>query len=113
MAISHKGFHVDVLTFNSNSRIQENVPVTLHENDNCTIAQPGSDFIGIAVHYRDGLVGVQTEGYVEVAYSGEAPSFGYCGLVSGGNNGVKKSDSGQAYRVIKVDTENKNVGFLL
>ena len=112
MSISYKGFNANVITMASDSNIKENCPVVPTADNRCEAASNGTNFIGISVHRRSELVSVQVEGYVEVKYTGTAPTYGYCGLVSAGF-GVKVAENGVKYRVIKVDTDNSIVGFLL
>lgn len=116
MSISFNGYKTDVLTFeNENAKIS--YPVTVNAASKAVKAAAESDFIGVCVIERNGLAGVQTDGYVEMNYSSTAPGTGVAYLVSDGNGGVKvpssSSNAKKAYKVVKVDTSNKIVGFIL
>ncbi len=76
------------------------------------VCASGEEFFGVISHVRDGAAGVQTAGYVELAYTGTAPSVGWTGLVANGTGGVKTGD-GHEFLVISVDTTNMIVGFWL
>ena len=113
MAISHKGFHTDVITLNTEGVVRENAPVTVIDGDSCKTALLNEDFIGVVVNIRDDLASVQVAGYVETSYTGTAPSLGFTGLCGTNGNFVKASDTAVKYRVLKVDTVNRIVGFIL
>ena len=53
------------------------------------------------------------EGYAELEYTGADPTLGYCHLISAGTNGVKIGEGSKKYKVLKVDTATKTVGFIL
>lgn len=110
--ISYKGFNVKVLTFDAENGVK-NRPVVLDNNGLLKPAEIDDDFIGICTSFREKCAGVQMQGYIELPYSGEKPSFGYCKLSADGNGGVKTTSSLTAkyYRVIKAD--DKTVGFIL
>jgi hypothetical protein len=114
MSISYNGYNVQVLTAeNENATI--GYPVTLQSNK-IIKATSGAPFIGVCVAVRGDYASVQTEGYIELSYEGTAPKLGYCSLVSKGNGKVVSADVStgmKAYKVLKVDTDNCTVGFLL
>lgn len=109
---SYNGFHTDVITLQAQGEVK-GVAVTINTDGVCVPAEEGDDFIGIAVNQREDMAGVQTEGYAETEYTGSAPTYGYCGLAAAADGKVAASDSAQTYKVIKVDTDNHIVGFIL
>lgn len=111
--ISYKGFNEGVLTFkDTNTRV--GYPVSITESNESREAINGNDFIGVCVGKADNYITAQLSGYVELKYTGAEPVRGYSGLVSNGNGGVKTASSAaHSYKVIKVDTENSIVGFIL
>ena len=116
MSISFKGYGEKVLTFKT-TLTEAGVPVIAGTDNKAYRASVEKDFIGIT-RYADGqYAGVIVDGYVEVPYTGSAPLYGFCNLVSNGANAVKTASSSttsnHVVRVLKVDTENKIVGFIL
>lgn len=111
--VSYKGFNQGVLTFKANG-VQIGAPVSIDMNGNAVKAINGNEFVGICVGVHDGYATVQISGYVEIKYSGSISASGYAALVSDGKNGVKSSTTNLArYKMIKNDTENNVVGFIL
>ena len=111
-----KGYGENVLTFETEIT-DVGVPVTLNSNGEVSKAAAGNDFIGFTSSADGKIAGVIIDGYVEAPYTGTAPSYGFCALVSNGTNGVKTADSGATskhiVRVLKVDKGNEIVGFIL
>ena len=116
MSISFNGYKTEVLTF-ENENAEISYPVTVNSASRSIKASAESNFIGVCVTERNDLAGVQTDGYVELHYSSTAPGTGMVYLVADGNGGVKvpssSSNAMKAYKVLKVDTVNKTVGFIL
>ena len=52
-------------------------------------------------------------GYVELHYTGAAPTVGYAALAADGSGGVKVLEDGREYLVVSVDTEAQTVGLFL
>lgn len=112
--ISFNGFDEKVLTFNGTG-VTEGALVTLKDSAMVENSANSEEFIGVCVGcVNDSYVTVQVSGYMELKYSGEAPKLGYTALVANGTDGVKASSSGKnVCRVLKVDTVNSTVGFIL
>lgn len=90
------------------------IPVVVGENSEVSKAAADKDFIGVAVSANGEFAGVILNGYTELPYTGTAPAFGFCALAANGTGGVKTStSSNHIVKVIKVDTVNKTVGFIL
>ena len=116
MSISFKGYGENVLTFQA-SLTNVGVPVIINGNYMVSSAPAEKDFVGITCSADGKYTGVIMNGYVEVPYTGGAPAFGYVNLVANGSGGVKvpasATSSNHIVRVIKVDTSNNIVGFIL
>lgn len=116
MSISFKGYGENVLTFNSKAS-KIGVPVRIDEDREVREASAENDFIGVTSSIDGKMAGVIMDGYVELPYTGNKPTYSYCYLVANGSGGVKMPASGTTsnhiVRVLTVDTENKIVGFIL
>lgn len=118
--ISYNGYNANVISMSAETEIEKNVPVTVDPDGVCEAAAADADFIGVSVNKRQNIVSVQTEGYVTLPFSGDAPTTGFCGLVSDGNGGVKVSaEAAKQYKVLSViyDDDDESitpvVGFML
>lgn len=76
-------------------------------------ATAGEGFCGVISDVRGGAAAVQLRGYVEVAYTGTAPSCGWAILAADGAGGVKTAESGHEFLVVNVDSEAGTVGLWL
>ena len=116
MPISFKGYGENVLTFNT-TLTKIGVPVSVSTECKVVEAAADKDFIGITCYADGEFAGVIMDGYVEMTYTGSSPTLGYCNLVANGSGGVKAAASGAGsnhiVRVLKVDTDNKIIGFIL
>ena len=112
MIYDFKGFNENVITLPAAEGLAAGNPVTIASGD-ASPANANSDFVGICTGVADGVATVQVSGYVEIAATGVS-SYGYAGIVSNGSGGVKKSDSAvrKAY-IIKIDSTNNKIGFIL
>lgn len=115
MSISYNGYNSSTLTFEAGSGLTAGAPVTLNSDGQAVCASADDYFIGVCTAVREGWASVQTDGYVEVKYSGTAPSKGVGALVTGANKTVAKGGEGDValYKILNVDTTNSIVGFIL
>ena len=114
MSISFKGYNTSTLTFPAASSLAAGMPVTVNSDGAAAPASAEQDFIGICTAIREGWASVQTDGYVESVYSGDAPTLGMCALTTASGNKIAAADEGGIpYKVLSVDTVNKTVGFIL
>lgn len=111
--ISFKGFNNNCMTFNAGESAEIGAPAALDENGKIVNAEADEKFLGVICNVRNGITGVQLEGYTELKYTGSAPTLGWDSLSADGNGGVKVDANGVPYRVLKVDTTAKTVGFIL
>lgn len=114
MKISYNGYNNNVITMkNFDAKIGHLVSVNQDgEAVTCALGKP---FIGVCVSLRDGIVGIQTDGYIELPYE-SLPEYGMCCFVSGSSTSVNTAEFAtalKAYKVLKIDTVHKTVGFLL
>lgn len=111
--ISYNGFNSQHITMPGS--IAETGIVVKFDEHGCVNANTGDVFDGVCVKSDDTYSSVQVEGYIECKYTGTAPGYGYKNLVASTNGAVKVGTdaNGPMRRVLKVDTTNKIVGFIL
>ena len=116
MSFSYQGYGENILTFKS-KLTKVGLPVTITRENEVIQASAESDFIGVTCYADGNMVGVIIDGYIEMPYTGVAPSFGCTYLVSNGSNGVKSPGSSttskHSVRVLKIDPSSSTVGFIL
>ena len=138
--ISFNGYNENTLTFQGTATV--GYPVKISDGL-VADAENGEDFIGIAVGVHGDYVVVQLDGYVEMSTDGSSFSYGYGGLLATGDGNVtavstesSTSDSEDSeddasdestesdgsstststaheYKIIKIDSDNNTVGFIL
>lgn len=108
-----KGYGDNVLTFKCSNTTHAGDAVKMESSGKITATSDGNTFIGICTNVRNDYAGVQLNGYVEMKYSGTAPTLGYSKLVAAGPNTVKTASAGRDYLVINIDTASSTVGFIL
>ncbi|MEG0777242.1 MAG: hypothetical protein RR147_00935 [Oscillospiraceae bacterium] len=116
MKVSFEGIGENVVTFYNKAAAGSAVvgaPVKMTGNGEVGVCVDGDKFIGLAIACDAGLAAVQTEGYVQMKYSGVAPTIGFGILVGDGAGKVKSAAAGREYLVVDVDTANTSVGFML
>ena len=69
----------------------------------------GDAFCGFVEEVKNRRAAVQIEGFVEVPYTGTAPTRGYVKLSSDGKGGVKVDSNGKEYLVAELDTDNSTI----
>ena len=74
-------------------------------------AAGGEAFQGLCLWQRDGIAGVQVDGFVTLPYTGSAPTVGFCILAANGSGGVQTSASGISRMIVDVDSVQKTVTF--
>lgn len=113
LTLSYKGFNDNVLSFKTDMT-ETGFPVQMETSQRIKRAIKGQDFIGVITSADGTIAGVQVDGYVELKYSGSAPNYGFCALVSDGNDGVQVSaTSKHVVRVIMIDENTNTVGVIL
>ncbi|MEG0035382.1 MAG: hypothetical protein RR743_01855 [Oscillospiraceae bacterium] len=117
MKVSFEGIGENVVTFYNKAAAGSAVvgaPVKMTGNGEVGVCVDGDKFIGLAIACDAGLAAVQTEGYVQMKYSGaEAPKVGFAMLAAAAEGKVKTAAAGREYLVVDVDTANTSVGFML
>lgn len=115
MSISFNGYKNNTVTM-ENERAAVGYPVALNSAGKVIAANDGVAFIGVCVAVRGDICCVQTDGYIELRFSGTAPSCGFSGFTADGGGGVKAVSAATApkvYTVVKVDENKKTVGFIM
>ena len=113
MSVSFGGMGEMFATFKTDGTAEAGKAVQMQDNDTVAVCGAGGKFIGIAADTAgDGYATVQLKGYTEMAYAGTAPTVGFCSL-AGAAEGVAVSENGREYLVVRVDTANKTVGFIM
>ncbi len=115
MSISYRGYEANTITFEAGEGLAIGMPVTVGATGAAVPADEDDYFIGICTAIRNEWASVQTSGYTEVAYSGDAPSLGLSALTADGEGAVKAGEEGSLalYKVLKTDTAAGTVGFIL
>ena len=134
--ISFNGYNENTLTFQGTATV--GYPVKISDGL-VADAENGEDFIGIAVGVHGDYVVVQLDGYVEMSTDGSSFSYGYGGILATGDGNVTavstestsdsedesdestESDTSSSsststaheYKIIKIDSDNNTVGFIL
>lgn len=115
MNISFKGYKNNTLTVEADGSLTVGVPVTLSAEGKAIAAGENKDFIGVCTAIRNGWASVQTDGYIELKYTGTAPKCGIEKLSAAGSGKVKVTtgDAYAYYKVLSVDSDETTVGFIL
>lgn len=115
MSISFKGYDTKYITVDNNNFNNGDLVSVNVTSNSFQKALDGANFIGKVVAVRDDLATVQEQGYVETKYIGADPTDTYAKLVSANNGNVKIDDvkAMNTYKIVKIDKENKIIGFLI
>ena len=114
MKVSFEGIGEQLISFAAANGTTKNEFVKISANG--TVAKCSADdvFAGYCVKTEAGFADVMTHGYIEVGYTGQtAPSVGYGTLTAAGSGKVQADEDGREYLIIKVDTTNAVVGFIM
>ena len=115
MKVSFEGIGENVVTFyNSKSAAAvAGAPVKMSGNGEVSLCADGDRFFGAALACDADFAAIQTDGYIELSYTGAAPTIGFAKLVSNGAGGVNTAEAGGEFMVVDVDTVSKTIGFML
>lgn len=72
-----------------------------------------TEFHGYCQHVKNNAAAVVVSGVVTAGYTGDAPTVGFCQMVSDGAGGVKLGTSVKDRLVLAVDSDNKSVTFMI
>ncbi|MEG2234619.1 MAG: hypothetical protein RRZ42_08300 [Oscillospiraceae bacterium] len=109
---SFKGFNESMLTFPTDSKIETGVPVKISTDSKAVPCATTDTICGVIAASSIDAASVQLSGYVELPYTGTAPTFGYTNICANAGGGVTVGGS-HIVLVIKVDTTAKICGFIL
>ena len=113
MAISFDAIGERYVTFFAGQTAEDGKLCKMTANGTVGNCAANDDFCGVITQVRGGTASVLMNGYVELPYTGSAPSLGYSVLVAGASDSVKSAESGKTYLVVNVDTTAKTVGLFL
>lgn len=116
MKVSFEGIGESVITFynDGDNGAVAGVPVKISGNGEVSACGAGERFFGVALAGEGDFAAVQVQGFVQLIYSGNAPSVGFVQLAADGSGGVKavEADGGE-FLAVEVDTTNKILGVML
>ncbi|MGI6270629.1 MAG: hypothetical protein ACOYKJ_08905 [Candidatus Howiella sp.] len=110
--ICFRGYNESMTTFKAADGLTVGMPVIVTANATVGKGTAGAAICGVARSVREGIASIQTNGYVELPYTGTAPTLGVGSLVCDGDGGVK-TGTGRSVVIVEVDTTNSTVGFIL
>lgn len=115
MKVSFEGIGESVITFynSKTAAAGAGAPVKMSGNGEVSVCADGDRFFGVALACDTDFAAVQTDGYVELAYTGTAPAIGFAKFVSNSAGGVKTAETGGEFLVVDVDTVSKTIGLML
>lgn len=114
MSISFNGFNEQVLTFKTETELAAGTLVKMSGNGTVAACANGDKIIGVVLSCRDNLACVQVGGYINLPYSGTAPTTGYCGICAASATKIKTdSSAGKLLAVFDTDTTAATAGILL
>ena len=82
MKVSFEGVGEQVLSFNKASGVTKGALVKMSANSTVKACDAGDRFMGVCIASGDAFAEVKTAGYVELGYSGTAPTVGYATLAA-------------------------------
>ena len=114
MKVSFEGIGEQVISFEAASGTQKNEFVKISANNKVANCSADDVFAGYCINTEAGFADVKTHGYIEVPYTGTtAPTVGFATLTAAGSGKVQADEDGREYLVIKVDSTNAVVGFIM
>ena len=112
MAITFGEIGKQYVTFESDDAEAGQV-CKMSANGTVTVCEEDDGFIGVVDSIRGGFASVVLNGYVELPYSGTAPSVGFATLLADGEGGVCADEDGREYLIVNVDTTAGKIGLFL
>ena len=116
MNVSFEGVNEQVLSFKSatgDAAAEKGKFAAMSDNFTVAVCAANSVFVGMCINKVDNFADIMTRGYMECKYSGTAPKLGYVKLACASADTVASADAGREVLVLKVDTANKTVGFIM
>lgn len=113
MSVAFDGIGRSVLTFQAGD-VKKGDVAAMSANDTVAKAASGAVPVGVVLNKRQDWAAVQVKGYVELPYSGTAPTVGWNKLAADGNGGLRTAtDKGRDCLVVRVDTAENKMGLFL
>lgn len=114
MAISFQAIGQKQVSFAAAETAKAGKVCKLSGNGTVDVCAAGENFCGLITDVRGGVAAVSMAGYVELSYSGTAPTVGYNTLAADGKGGVKVvTTGGRSLLVAAVDSTNSVAGVFL
>lgn len=113
MKTAFHGLGQQLATFETAATADDRGKVCKMTGGGVAASAAGEDVCGVICDVRGGAAAVQLRGYVEVAYSGTAPTCGWCKLCADGNGGVKTGTGAHEFLVVSVDETASTIGLWL
>ncbi len=113
MAVSFQSIAQQCATFYADEGIATGIPCMMEENNKVCPCDTAEPFIGVILDQRAGLATVALTGFVEVTFSGTAPTLGYCSMAANGNGGVQCLEGEKKYLVVSVDENSSKAVIML
>ena len=113
MNISIKGYGENAATFRVQGLVCAGHTVKVSDNLTVSPCEEADKFMGVALNVKGEYACVQSEGSVELDYSGTAPVAGYCMLAADGKGGIAVNENGREYLVVSVDTAKSKAVIIL
>lgn len=108
MSVSYDGIGYLAVTMPADNCVEGQV-CTLSTAGKAAACSSAGMFCGVVTQVENSMASVQLEGFVEVGYSGTAPTTGMITLAANGSGGVAVNTSGRVYLVVSVDTTAKTI----
>lgn len=114
MRVSYEGIGQWAATF-ACGQVAEGQMVKISGGGAVNACAAGDGFCGqvLSVGRDGGACAVALGGMVTAAFSGTAPTLGWCGLTADANGGVQAASTGRSYLVVDVDETAGTVTFAL
>lgn len=111
--VSMEGIGNQNITFCFDAAPKVGYPCAMASNYRICDAAADAAFFGVTQRLYNGYASVQTAGYVELPYTGTAPTVGWATLAADGSGAVKTAETGNRCLIVMVDKTNSKVGLFL
>lgn len=113
MKTAFHGLGQQLCTFETAATADDLGKVCKMADGGVAVCGAGDDVCGVLCDVRAGAAAVQLRGYVELPYTGTAPTAGYCALTADGAGGVQCAEGAHEFLVLSVDETASTVGVWL
>ena len=113
MSISFDSIGQQCVTASADTSLVAGAVCKFSDNSVVSACADGDDIHGFVENIRGKNATVTVRGFVTAAYSGTAPTVGWCSLAGAASNKVKVLSGAKEYLVVHVNTAKNTVTFLL